>query len=78
MRRAFLAILAVLSLAGCAADPVWAPEEAVRAVQYRHPGPPRLTLFTMISNDTGSGGHTSLMINASQRVIFDPLGQLSS
>lgn len=74
MHKAFLAILVVLGLAGCAADPVWAPEEAIRAAQYRHPGPPRLTLFTMVSNETGSGGHTSLMINASQRVIFDPSG----
>ncbi len=74
MRKAFFAILAALSLAGCAADPVWAPEEAVRAVQYRHPGPPRLTLFTMISNSSGAGGHSSLMINGSQRVIFDPSG----
>ena len=28
----------------------------------------------MISNETGAGGHTSLMINGSQRVIFDPSG----
>jgi hypothetical protein len=74
MRKILFAILAAVTLAGCAADPVWAPEEAVRAVQYRHPGPPRLTLFTMISNDTGAGGHTSLMVNGSQRVIFDPSG----
>ncbi len=28
----------------------------------------------MVNNRTGQGGHTSLMINASQRVIFDPAG----
>ena len=28
----------------------------------------------MINNRTGSGGHTALMINGSQRVIFDPAG----
>lgn len=74
MRTILLAVLAMLTLAGCAADPVWAPEEHVRRVAYRHPGPPRLTLFTMVSNETGAGGHTSLMINASQRVIWDPSG----
>lgn len=74
MRKVLLSLLAVLTLAACAADPVWAPEEALRAVKYRHPGPPRLTLFTMISNTSGSGGHTSLMINGSERVIFDPSG----
>lgn len=28
----------------------------------------------MINNGSGTGAHTSLMINASQRVIFDPAG----
>lgn len=28
----------------------------------------------MVNNRTGGGGHTSLMINASERVIFDPAG----
>ncbi len=42
--------------------------------QYKYVGPPSLTLYTMISNSTGSGAHTSLMINASQRVAFDPAG----
>lgn len=74
MRKLFLALAALAGLAGCAADPVWAPEEAIVSAKYRAPGPPRLTLFTMISNDTGKGGHTSLMINGSQRVIFDPSG----
>jgi hypothetical protein len=33
-----------------------------------------LTLFTMVNNSNGSGAHTSLMVNGSQRVIFDPAG----
>ena len=74
MRGAVLASLVLFALAGCAADPVWAPDEDIAQVRYRDPGPTRLTLFTMVSNDTGSGGHTSLMVNASQRVIFDPSG----
>ncbi|MDQ2093550.1 hypothetical protein [Rhodalgimonas zhirmunskyi] len=74
MRRVFLLMLAMLALAGCAADAVWAPDEAIRRAAYHHPGPPRLTLLTMVSNETGAGGHTSLMINASQRVIWDPSG----
>nr|WP_238935797.1 hypothetical protein [Sulfitobacter mediterraneus] len=28
----------------------------------------------MVNNRTGSGGHTALMVNGSQRVIFDPAG----
>ena len=74
MRKAGFAALVMIALAGCAADPVWAPEEDIRQVQYRDPGPSRLTLFTMVSNETGAGGHTSLMVNGSQRVIFDPSG----
>ncbi len=74
MRKVLAALIGLLVLAGCAADPVWAPDEAVQAARYRHNGPPRLTLFTMVSNDTGAGGHSSLMINASQRVIWDPSG----
>ncbi|MCQ0091775.1 hypothetical protein FGD77_08745 [Roseovarius sp. M141] len=70
-----LALCGILALAGCAAPPgVWATDEAVERAAYRHDGPPRLTLFTMLNNKTGTGAHTSLMINGQQRVIWDPAG----
>jgi hypothetical protein len=74
MRGFVLAALAAVLLAGCAAEPVWAPDDAVAKAAYRHDGPPRLTLYTMINRRNGNGGHSSLMINGSQRVIFDPAG----
>ncbi len=74
MRALLLCLISAFVLAACAATSVWAPDEAVARAAYRHDGPPRLTLFTMVNNRTGSGGHTSLMINGSQRVIFDPAG----
>jgi hypothetical protein len=78
MRRIVgLAPIAVLLLvmAGCAAKQQPNADPAVvAAVAYRAPGPATLTLYTMINNRTGQGGHTSLMINASERVIFDPSG----
>ena len=74
MRHLILALCAATLLGGCAAERVWAPDEAVSRAAYRHDGPPRLTLFTMINNRTGAGAHTSLMVNGSQRVIFDPAG----
>ncbi|WP_113912390.1 hypothetical protein [Roseovarius dicentrarchi] len=75
MRVLLLALCGLLALAGCAAPPgVWATDEAVARAAYRHDGPPRLTLFTMLNNNTGAGAHTSLMINGSQRVIWDPAG----
>ena len=74
--RNLLGLGAVLAaLAGCAApQQPNADAETLARVAYRHPGPPALTLYTMINNRTGRGGHTSLMINASERVIFDPAG----
>ena len=78
MRGLIAGVFAILLLAGCGApEPVFAPEEFVRSKIYRHDGPPRLTLFTMINNSTGAGAHTSLMVNGSQRVIFDPAGSFS-
>ncbi|PIE12282.1 MAG: hypothetical protein CSA70_10350 [Rhodobacterales bacterium] len=74
IRNVLFVLAALVGLVGCAADPVWAPDDVVQRAAYRHPGPPKLTLFTMISNTNGSGAHTSMMINASQRVIFDPSG----
>ncbi len=73
-----LALLAlVVSVSACSIrNPVSSnsPDAAVEAARYEHDGPKRLTLYTMISNSNGSGAHTSLMINGSQRVAFDPAG----
>lgn len=75
MKRFFtLAFCALFALAGCSAEAVWAPDDQVQRAAYRHDGPPRLTLFTMLNNRTGNGAHTSLMINGAQRIIFDPAG----
>jgi hypothetical protein len=73
-RRLFIAG-APLALVGCgAAEPVWAPDEQVARSVYRHPGPPSLTLYTVRNVGSDSGAHTGLMINASQRVMWDPAG----
>ncbi len=75
MRFLTLALCGTFALAGCAAPPgVWATDEAVARAAYSHDGPPRLTLFTMLNNTSGSGAHSSLMINGAQRVIWDPAG----
>ncbi len=78
MRSILLALGAALFLAGCAAESVRSPMEEVSRAAYVHDGPPRLTLFTMINNNSGSGAHSSLMINGAQRVIFDPAGSFNS
>lgn len=77
MRRWVVGFCTMLLLAGCGAEEVWAPDAVVQQAAYRHDGPTRLTLFTMINNSSGAGAHTSLMVNASQRVIFDPAGSFA-
>ena len=70
-----VALVALTVLGGCAEQPKPnATNETLAAAAYREPGPATLTLYTIINNRTGKGGHTSLMINASERVIFDPAG----
>ena len=74
MLRAVLALLALLTLAACGAEPKWAPEEQVQAARYVHDGPPAITLFTVINNRSNAGAHSGLMINGSERIMFDPAG----
>ncbi len=82
MSRAFIGRAAVLAaliaVAGCTGERVYAPDEVILSSMYRHDGPPKLTLYTMVSNNTGSGAHSAIQINASQRVIFDPAGTFES
>lgn len=74
MFRGIAAIFTLLLLVGCGAQSNWASDEDVARAAYRHDGPPTLTLFTVINNRSKSGAHAALMVNASQRVIFDPAG----
>ncbi len=72
--RVLIALAMVLSVGACGAERKWAPDEAVEQARYVHEGPSTITLFTVLKNSSGSGAHASLMINGSQRVIFDPAG----
>lgn len=75
MRHWIACLIVPALLAGCGAEPVWAPdEEVMRAAYYNDDAPPSITLFTVLNNRSGEGAHSALMINASQRVIFDPAG----
>ncbi|MCR9124532.1 MAG: hypothetical protein NXH82_00250 [Rhodobacteraceae bacterium] len=65
---------ALLAVSGCAGVSVQADDATVAAVRYRDPGPATLTVYSVINNRTGAGGHTALLINASERVLFDPAG----
>ncbi len=67
-------LLSALLLAGCAVEEVGAPPAAVARAAYASAEAPSLTLVTVISNRTDGGAHTGLVVNASQRVAFDPAG----
>jgi len=75
MIRILAWLVLAISLSACGASvPVQATDAAVQAARYS-PGPPtEVTLFTVISNSTNSGAHSGLLINGSERVLFDPAG----
>lgn len=74
MRRLILLCGLLLGLAACGADNVYAPDQAIEAARYQHNGPTSITLLTGINNRSGAGAHTALIVNGSQRVIWDPAG----
>ena len=65
---------AINGYAACGAESVWAPEEEVQRAIYRSDAPPSITVITVVSNRDGRGGHSALLINGSQRIVFDPAG----
>ncbi|KPQ20606.1 MAG: hypothetical protein HLUCCA24_02000 [Rhodobacteraceae bacterium HLUCCA24] len=77
-RRRFVLLPLAAAVAGCGPPNAgaWAPEEVVARAAYRGDGPPIIRLYTMVNNRSGAGAHTSLLINASQQVIFDPAGNV--
>ncbi len=76
-RRAFV-VGAPFALAACSSDPVWAPDAAVNAATYRSGGPSALTLFTVKNTGSDNGAHSALLIDGSQRVLFDPAGSFEA
>lgn len=79
-RRSFI-LGAPLALTACGAiggSQIWASQDVVDAAIYRGTGPKSLTLLTMLNIGSDNGAHTSLVIDASQRVLFDPAGSFLS
>ena len=77
MRIVAIALVSALALSGCIKETAhYASDKMVRDVAYVHDGPPRISLYTMVNNESGAGAHSALVINASQRVIFDPAGTI--
>jgi hypothetical protein len=72
--RLVLALVAASVLAACGAEPKWAPQDQVDAARFVAGPPTYITLYTVVNKRTGSGAHSAILVNASERVIFDPAG----
>ncbi len=77
MLRVILSLALVVLLAACGSGRPVAGPDIVAAQRYSAPPPPTLTVVTTIRDTTGGGAHSSLIINASQRVVFDPAGSFT-
>jgi hypothetical protein len=76
MPRPILALAALLGLAACA-EPTWAPQAEVDAARFTAGPPTSITLYTVLNKQSGAGAHSAILVNASERVIFDPAGTWS-
>lgn len=74
MIRLLTGLLAMLSLVACTADHKWASDADVARARYVDPNPPYITLFTSMNTRSGEGVHSSLLINGTERVLYDPAG----
>ena len=75
---ALLLIPLILTACGGPAEPLWAPDEAVRKYAYHHDGSSELRLYTVVSTRNGSGAHSGLLITTPrERILFDPAGTFS-
>lgn len=74
LRTALLTLVLPVALAACGAERVWAPDEAVARARHVTGDSASITLYTVVNKRSGDGGHSALMIDASQRVLFDPAG----
>lgn len=75
MLRANLCILtAALVLTACTAEPEWASDSDVMQYRYADGGTSSVTLYTAIRNSGNEGGHTAVLIDGAERVVWDPAG----
>ncbi|QHQ33774.1 hypothetical protein [Algicella marina] len=67
------AILILLAVAGCAREVDASYEEVARA-RYVSEEPPYIAIVSMVDRSDERAAHTAMIINASERVIYDPAG----
>ena len=69
-----IGLIVLLGIISACAEHIVSDPDTVAAVRYKSDEAPYVELVTMVKKSTGKGAHSALIINASERVIFDPAG----
>ena len=72
-RRIAFALAGAVALSGCEVYEPASPDEISRA-RYESAEPPSVTLISMVKTSSGRSAHSALLINGSERVLYDPAG----
>ncbi|MEM8957552.1 MAG: hypothetical protein AAGC86_07030 [Pseudomonadota bacterium] len=68
------ALLAFAALSACTQPAIVAPDVEVRQARYVSDEAPYIALVTNVNTRSGTGDHSALIINGSERVVFNPAG----
>jgi len=74
MLTRFSVCLALVFLTGCGAERQADSQAPLAYTPYVAEGPATITLVTSINGRSGEGAHSALLINGSERVLYDPAG----
>ena len=74
MLSRLICVAALALLTACGADNKWASDAEVAQARYVMGPPATITLITSINGRSGSGAHSALLINGSERVLYDAAG----
>jgi hypothetical protein len=69
-----LAAMAALTLLAACAEEMGASAVQIAKARYESSEPPYIALVTTVARRNDRGAHTGLIINAGQRVLYDPAG----
>ena len=74
MLRLAFCLVALVGLTACSGYTRGSSQAEVDAVSFVAGPPTYVVLYTVVNNRSNSGAHSAVMVNASERVIFDPAG----
>ena len=72
----FVLGFSLLYLFGCSNLRDFDPVTTINTPGYRHPGGATVTLVSVVSKRSNTAAHSALIVNGTQRIIFDPAGTL--